>query len=333
MSSLWTDKASDKSMNKNKPSPAKKMVLAQKPLSHPWRRFGLCIEKISLFISQGSMTVEAALIIPLFLFTFLHLTGVMEMLRLHGRLEAALWNVGNQAALYMEAFSAGEEGVTAGGGNTAWGKASSWEEDTAWEELTAAGGTWSGAALSLLVHSQLKSRLGETYLDTSPLVYGADGLNYLRSEYPDEEECVDILITYQVKPRFTIFPFTYRRMSSRYYARTWTGFDVTEAVKYVYVTSQGEVWHSTPQCSYIYHQIIAVQAAQISHRLNESGKQYTLCEFCRDDQAGADVYVTAEGEKYHTRRDCTAIHKDIIAVVWSEDLPYRACSRCASGGG
>ena len=177
---------------------------------------------------QGSMTVEAAFVLPLVLSFFLYLMSVMEMLRLHGGLEAALWNVGNQLTLYGKTF-----------------------EDQA-ESLP-------GVAISYaVVHKGIKDFLGTDYLEESPLVYGTAGLNYLRSDYLEEENCIDIMITYQVEPVLSLFPFPYRRMNNRYYARCWNGYDVSDpknVVKYVYVTSCGEVWHATPDCSYIYHQV------------------------------------------------------------------------------
>ncbi len=308
MSSLWMKQVNKKS--KLKPSPANKKVIEKKPLSQRSKTLCDSIEGISLFTSRivsggvkGSMTVEAALLIPLFLFFFLHLAGVVEMLRLHGKLEAALWNAGNRIALYTDTFS---EAV---------------------EALPDAGVSY------MLLKNQVTAFLGEDYLDGSPLVYGTAGLNYLRSEYLDEEECVDIIVTYQVQPAISIFPFRYRRMSNRYYARAWTGYDVSdslETVRYVYVTPQGEVWHSMPACSYIYHRVISVLEGQIGSRKNVQGKKYERCTICDDKEKGAYVFVTEAGDKYHFVRDCTAIYKDIQAIEWENAQKYRACSRCGT---
>ena len=194
MSSLWAEHTIKN--NKNKPSPANIKVLKKKPLSQIIKQMHLSIERISLLATRhkssrlrASMTVEAALLLPLFLFFFLHLAGVMEMLRLHGKLEAALWNAGNQMVLYTDTFS---------------------EETEVLPDVSIS---------YLPVNNLIQSFLGKAYLEASPLVYGSAGLNYLRSEYLNEEDCVDIVATYQVKPPLSIFPFRYRRMSNRYYAR------------------------------------------------------------------------------------------------------------------
>ncbi len=293
---------------KDKPSPADKRAFLKEQFSQTKKNLWTSVKGIPWFTSRieaaripGSMTVEAAFVLPLFLFFFLHLTSVMEMLRLHGGLEAALWNVGNQLILYGETF-----------------------EDQA-QKLP-------DAAISyVLVHDEITDFLGKDYLHESPLVHGAAGLNYLRSDYMDGDDCVDIVITYQVEPVLSVFPFRYRRMNSRYYARCWTGYDARDAenaVRYVYVTSYGEVWHETLECSYIYHQVEQTTAGGIGKKKNVWGYGYGLCEFCGDEPRGLYVYFTKGGEKYHHLKNCSAIYKDVRAIEWQEGMPYRACSRC-----
>lgn len=298
-------------INKNKniePSPANKIVFVQKLLSQIKQNQKLSVKRIFGSISyselskvNGSMSIEAALLLPLVLFFFLHLSGVMEMLLLHSKLEAALWSVGNQMAVCIDDFSQKEEQL-------------------------------SDDVLSyLIINGQIKTFLGKTYLENSPLKYGADGLNYLKSDFLNQEECVDIEISYQVKPKVTMFPFGYCRMNNRCYVRAWTGYDLSyedEIQRYVYVTPAGEVWHSTPECTYLSHKVDEVDKKDIRNKRNSYGKKYELCELCKSESSGNCVYITKEGEKYHFLRTCGAIYKRIIAVKWSEGISYRACSRC-----
>ena len=55
------------------------------------------IKRISLLILprtpvKASMTVETALVLPLFCFFMIHMGSAIEMMRLHGNLEVALWD-------------------------------------------------------------------------------------------------------------------------------------------------------------------------------------------------------------------------------------------------
>jgi len=303
---LWIKNT--KKIYKDEPSPADKSAFLKKQFSQTKEHLQISVKGMPRSISRirtdctsGSMTVEAAFVLPLFLFFFLHLSGVMEMLRLHGSLEAALWNVGNQLTLYEVTF--GEQ-----------------------------AGKLPDAAISYVAaHDMITDFLGKEYLEESPLVRGAAGLNYLRSDYMNEEDCLDIVITYQVEPVLSLFPLRYRRMHSRYYARCWTGYDVADvenAVSYVYVTSYGEVWHETPECSYIYHQVEQTRAVWIGKKKNDWGHSYRLCEFCGDEPREEYVYFTRGGEKYHHLKNCSAIYKDVRAIEWQEGLSYRPCGRC-----
>lgn len=247
---------------------------------------------------KGSMTVEAAVIVPLLLLFFLHLGSFMEMLRLHGRLEYALWQTGRELAVYAAAE---------------------------------AGDNVPDMAVSYLyVNNRIQQILGREYLDDSPLTYGSLGLNYLASEY-QEDENINIVLTYQVSPPITCFPFPYFRMTSRYYGRAWTGYAVGEGeeqVRYVYVTEDGEVWHSRADCTYLKLSIYEAQTESVWMLRNTDGERYRACSRCGRQPLGEIVYLTQEGNCYHAVRDCPALQRRIHAVKWQENMSYRPCSRC-----
>lgn len=250
---------------------------------------------------KGSMTVEAAVVVPLLLLFFLHLGSCMEMLRLHGRLEYALWQTGRELAVYAAA-EAGE-------------------------------GIPDMAVSYIYVNSRIRQILGREYLDESPLAYGGLGLNYLASEY-QEDENINIVLTYQVSPPITCFPFPYFRMTSRYYGRAWTGYAVGEdekRVRYVYVAEEGEVWHSRTDCTYLKLSIYEAQAESIWMLRNTGGERYRACRRCIKQPQGGCVYLTKEGNCYHTVRNCPSLQRRIHAVKWQENIPYRPCSRCSIG--
>lgn len=265
-----------------------------------------CIERAYLPASRhvgrklmGSMTVEAAVVVPLLLLFFLHLGSCMEMLRLHGRLEYALWQTGRELAVYAAAEAASDVPDM--------------------------------AVSYLYVNNRVQQILGREYLDDSPLVYGSLGLNYLASEY-QEDENINIVLTYQVSPPITCFPFPYFRMTSRYYGRAWTGYAVGEEERqtvYVYVTEDGEVWHSRGDCSYLKLSIYEAPPESVWALRNADGERYRACSRCEGQPQGGTVYLTREGNRYHTARNCPSLQRRIHAVEWQENMPYRPCSRCS----
>ncbi len=310
MSSLWSafDRKNKKRNRKRTPSPT--LIRA---LSGPNSRVKkdlekVFVERISMLTSfgkryrvKGSMTVEAALLLPMVMFFLLQIMGFVEMLRLHGKLSFALWECGSQLTVYAAMPGELEENVP------------------------------DIAVSYLYVGNRVKALLGKDYLDNSPIVQGSRGLSYLASDY--EEDCIDIGVTYQVKPGLTLFPFPYMRMVNRYYGRAWTGFDLSEETRYVYVTLYGEVWHAVAQCPYIYITVQETSRKDIKKLRNVSGEKYSACELCGEDESAEMVYYTEQGNRYHKTKECSSLNRYISAILWQETLPYRPCSKCVGEEG
>lgn len=295
-----------KNKNISKSSPTLHQVVINQ-ISRAIKNSKSSMKRISLlaFCKQrryvGSMTVEAAILLPLFLFFFLHLFGVVEMLRLHSKITFGLWECGNQLAVYVAMP----------------------------EEL---GEKVPDVAVSYLyVKNRMESFLGREYLDTSPLVSGRQGLNYLASAY--DEDCIDIGVTYQVAPQFSVFPFPYLRMVNRYYGKAWTGYLNNSDVRFVYVTIYGEVWHSRADCTHIFITIKETDWSNIGKLRNHNGGKYYPCELCEKKEKGNKTYYTEYGDRYHKDRECSSLVRYIRAIQRTDSIAYKPCSRCAENGG
>ena len=103
MSSLWEQCKTTMKQKHMRPSPKIRNILNPCKKILP-AKLSLVIEyikRISLPMLQrtcvrGSMTVEAALVLPLFCFFVISMGNAIEIIRLHGNLEVALWNAGRQ---------------------------------------------------------------------------------------------------------------------------------------------------------------------------------------------------------------------------------------------
>ncbi len=302
MSFSCMKRKSKQKINRRTPSPTLILIDSIK-FSREKNRIKTFMKRTSLLISKrkqggvsASMTVEATLLMPMVLFFFFHLMGYVEMLRLHGKLSFALWECGNALTVY-----------SAMPGEVA-------------EEIPDI------AVSYLYVRNHVNHFLGEDYLDNSPVVSGRNGLNYLAATY--EGDCVDIGLTYQVKPPVTLFPFPYVRMVNRYYAHDWSGYEVQKDLRYVYVTLYGEVWHARADCTHIFITVQEADKYDIYFLRNEKGGKYSLCERCGDEPSGEKVYYTSQGNCYHRDRNCGALTRYVSAVIWQDTIPYRPCSRC-----
>ena len=314
MSPLWKHKFTAVLYHKLSKKPSLTLhVFTKEPELTRTRRRGLYMKGIPLPMScsVGSMTVEAAVIIPLFLFFFMNLMSVMEMMRLHSNLELALWKNGKIMTVVGHAFEeAGNE-----------------------SEWLRVGGT---LLTDYALYLGIVEELGEDYLDNSPLTYGSKGLNFLESSYM-EDDCIDIKLTYQVSPDFAVPGFSSIRLANRYYARAWTGYCVLEEgreAEYVYATIYGQVFHTRLDCSYLKRTIEAIQVGRLGDRRNDVGEQYTICEYCGKFGSQDTVYITPTGNKYHFTVSCPSLKRTIIILDRTEaEENYRPCSHCVVQNG
>ncbi len=283
------------------------------------------IERVSLSAAlrakmHAGMTVEAAAVLPLFLFFFINLGCAIEMIRLHGNLELALWNTGNKVCLY---------GYVAGSGDGA-------------DEFDKSGEWWEGMAGIALSYTYIKSEIvnyaGEAYLEGSPLSHGTAGLQFWESDIPQPDDTVDILMTYQVSPWINIPALRSFRMQNRYYGRLWTGYMIPgsggaeQNTDVVYIAEYASVYHESLDCTHLKLTIREATLGEAKESRNENGGRYQECSKCRGAPFTGIVFIGREGDCYHYDRGCSGLKRTIHTITRQQAKAYRPCSRCGSGG-
>lgn len=342
MSLLWSGSIKKKmSIRKKKPSPTcqnNHPDSARNPESSirgcTNKPFVLCcfLKGISLPASlsrsvDAGMTVEASIVLPLFLFFFLNLGCAIEMIRLHGNLQLALWQIGNRLSVYGYAVDSGEEpqseeAIQSGEGDNEW-----------WKDL--AGIAFSGT----FVKEQIIRSAGEDYLNQSPLTKGAEGLQLWESRLFGPEDEISIVVTYSVSPWSKLVGFDEFRMSNRYYSHIWNGYQVSdngdtengsEEAQTVYVTETGRVYHITQECTHLTLSTRPVSAASVDGERNENGGKYYPCERCAGGNATGVYYITSDGNRYHFDRGCSGLKRTVKSMPLDQAVEsgYTPCSRC-----
>ena len=276
---------------------------------------------------SGSMTLEAAAVVPLFLFFVMNLLFIFEAVRLQSGLQAALQQAGEQVceAAYYTRFAPG-----AGKG-----------EDGAPEQTDE-----NGAAVSLLisetyVRNKVTSYLGESFWKHSCVVGGKAGLSFAQSKIMTEGDRVEIIVNCRVRPFVRIVAFPDFAMQARYCGHAWVGWTPgtgpaetgsgTGSSEKVYVTRYGEVYHTDPECIYLNPQVRAVPASQVDSMRSGDGSIYHPCECCRPGGNGI-VYITKEGNRYHADRNCGGIVRHISTQESGAAKDhYRPCPVCGEG--
>ncbi len=274
----------------------------------------------------AGMSVEAAVVLPLFLIFFVQLGSAMEMIRLHTNLEVALYDTGNRLAVYGSVLSDEED------------------LDSSLASLV------SGIALSYTyVKNELVSALGSSYLESSPLKAGSSSLQFWESEILcgknteiangilASSDTFELVVTYQVSPVFELLGFNSFRMSNHYYGHFWTGYEIseeaTEAQTLVYVAENASVYHTTSSCTHLTLSVSGIASASLDTARNQDGKKYTACEkCCGSGTLPSVVYIATEGTKYHISKTCSGLKRTYSTMTKTQASAagYGCCSRCGS---
>lgn len=284
------------------------------------------VKRISLFISKlrwvkGSMTVEAAVVLPLFLFFFLSLGTAIEMIRLQNNMDFALCDVGRRLSVYGYAL-------------VGTGKSEVIGEDAELGEAEWLSELKDLAFSYTYVKKELVDYLGKEYLEASCIVDGVSGIHFFESEIFGEQDCFEIVATYRVAPFGELMGVRGFRMANRYYGHVWNGYEIPlEESKteqdLVYVTEYGEVYHEDEMCSHLFLSVRQVGLQEAYESRNSNGAKYKLCESCEKLDINGMVYITEDGERIHYKRDCAGLKRTIYAITRKEAEGYASCSRCA----
>ena len=256
---------------------------------------------------RASMTLEACFVLPFFLFAFLNIISIVEIYRLQGNVSLAMHETAKQMAV------------------------SGYE----YREL----GGESSILTSLYAARKVRAKLGTAYLDNAPIAGGASSIVWLKSSVMCEDDCIDLIAEYRIKPPAAVVGFLQCIMYNRMRTRAWTGYDNAGSdmgdgfgEKIVYITPDGSVYHNSRGCTYLRLSISAIDSSFLETHRNESGEKYYPCESCADSGGECSfntVYITNYGNRYHTTLGCSKLKRTILAVPISEAGSRGACSKCA----
>lgn len=260
--------------------------------------------------NKGSMTLEAAFVLPFFLFAVINVLYAVNIIGTQSRMNAALHQVGNKMAFSGYAY-----------------------EHTAGSMLPE---QLSGVALTeLYAKGQIIKYAGSSYLDQSCIVNGSGGISLAGSSVMGSGDIIDIKVSYRVKSLIALMGFDAFSMSQRYYAKAWTGYDVTQYVSdleqqdpMVYVTETGTVYHTDRNCVYLNPSVEFLSIEAVEDRRNQSGGKYYPCEICGGSAASGEVYITSQGSRYHGQLNCSGLKRTIYTVPLSQTGGRGRCSKC-----
>ena len=242
------------------------------------------------------MTLEAATTLPLYMFFFMSLLCILQMLSDMQKTDASLCRSASAISVYAAAGSLASE-------------------DTSLASTVMA----EGYAASMLKHD-----------------VPSQNASLLRSSVMQKDDAVDLKADYSFNVALNAFRLPAVSLSSRAYAHAWTGFDAegtdpdgTDDERIVYITETVTVYHLSRSCSHLSLTILAIRnGTQDSYR-NRDGEKYTACVLCGTAPASQkNIYITSEGSSYHSSLSCSALKRTIYEIPISQVGNRKACSRC-----
>lgn len=250
----------------------------------------------------AGMTVEAAVVMPLFLCFLLNLGCAIELIRLHGNLQLALWDTCGKMAVY--GYAAGDGGLAA---VFSWG----------------------------YLKNSLMDDLGKDYLNHAPVKNGADGISLWNGSAFCSDDEMDVTVTYKAVPFGSLSAFSAFFMTNRCFIRLWTGYEIAQdpekalnEVDVVYVAENGEVYHENRNCTHLKLSVREIAASEVGNARNRDGGKYDACEKCTPGLSEQNFFITEEGNCYHASAECPGLKRTVFSVPRSSAAQYRACSRC-----
>lgn len=287
----------------------------------PIRQKNCCGKRVSHNASgydrkrRASMTLEAAMVLPLFLFAVLNLFAAVNDITFHVKMQTAMHQTGLSLARHAYAYEKIGQGV---------GLPESVLGDVIFSQA--------------YVRDKVTDAVGEAEIAHMGIHNGADGISFLQSEVLTGDT-VTMIADYRMDALFLPERFTSFRMVNRVCLRKWTGYDNAAGAELgdgheqtVYVTEYGEVYHNSRNCYHINVSIRQTDAEHIGGERNENGGSYSACELCGGHRTSGVFYISADGERYHTTAACRALCRTVMAVPLSEVGSRTPCHNCGGLG-
>ena len=251
-------------------------------------------ERASVFASsKGSITVEAAMAVPLFFFAVVSLLYLMEIMAIQISVRASLQYAGKEIA----------------------------------------GKAYPVAVVSCSeISEKVVNAIGAQRLERSIVEGGSSGIDCSQSIVSTTTGIGELSVKYKIRIPVPIFRIAVLPYEETMRIKTWTGYEKsvfgTADNTIVYITDTGLVYHKDYHCTYLELSIRMVQEQQLSHLRNADGGKYYACERCKGYGNGR-VYITENGDRYHNTLSCCGLKRTIYAVRISEAAGKRPCSKCS----
>lgn len=280
-------------------------------------------------IVTGSMTIEAAITIPLFLLIMIALIYFMLIINFQNFLYQNMTNTAKNISRYSYAIEKVGEIL---------GQQTSSEIQTntsqKLSDLSITEDLLKGGLTGIYAFNKILDRNVRELAKNLGIYGGLSGINMLESDLSKQED-VDLAIAYTVKIPMISSEIYKMSFINRCYFRNFIGKSIdiksVKSKKTVYITKSGSVYHIYIDCTHIELSILSVPYSDVAFLRNKSGGKYKKCEKCVNKAVNEENYVivTTDGDRYHVNKECSGIIRNVIAIDISQIESRTLCKRCA----
>lgn len=255
---------------------------------------------------KGSLTVEAALILPFFIFVCMCIMYFSQIFLIHSEIQGSLFQTASYISQYVIST-----------------------QETVNNEFLNNKGTQSILCMSVSRRC-MKLYSGDVLDSCVCLQGGTNGIQFLASSVSDEY--VDLIANYRVQLPYGFGLNVSFPIVQRCRIRAWTGLSGTVTVQteeMVYITDTGSVYHRRADCTHLKLTIRSVDKDELEQARNNNGGRYKACDKCvKGDMQKDIVYITNEGDRYHNNINCSGLKRSVRQISLSQVEGRKACSRC-----
>lgn len=300
------------------------------------------LQQFSRNICGAVLTVEAAIVLPLFLFAGLSFCYLFQIMEFQIKLQAALNQTAEQAASY--GYLLGRvTAVTEQKAEALLEKTGLFSEDGLISLDDA--GAWVVRLLGFAPAEQALKQMTEKNMEPDNsrmlrLVDGWDGVSFKESCIRDAERCVVIMAEYRIRVPFVPEAFSEIPLRQSAICHLYCGdrdyipkqkpdeSGDTEEAEY-YVTVSGTVYHRSRDCRYLTVSVLSIETRLLEALRNSSGGKYYPCRLCVHGKEVSDtVFYTRAGSSYHASKNCSSLTRTVLVKLEEEIAGMPPCSAC-----
>lgn len=250
-------------------------------------------QRASFCICQkASYTLEAAVVIPLLAAYFVTFLSFFQILQIQCAVDEAVLYAGRKTAVESSIADS--------------------------DELLFV------SAEGYLLHVLKDNALIENYV-----VHGLLGIQLWESEF--DEEAIVLKANYAVKLPIGFWGVTQVELTSQSRFQRWNSGSAEEVNgEWVYVTPNGEVYHTDISCRSLKLSIKTTSLDEVEEIRGLNGQKYYECPLCDwEDNRTERVYYTDYGVLYHKDISCSSLKRTIEKISLEEIGDRRSCSFCS----